>query len=547
MSDNNDEDTACVICGGTNSTKKNQIVFCDGGADCNIAVHQKCYGIDVIPDADWLCQRCQDRISVTQTKVICCPKSSSPNGGAFKRTDVPNQYIHVECAIWNKDIDHTKEPFHINTALVGAQKCHICNNTKGLCPQCQYGPGCTNYIHITCAIEQRTFNPRDKDVLVLCGDHLSAPAMSRSPSIGSSSSAVPATRGKRRRVRRVETDDEATDEEEEGDEEEEAEEEEEEDEDEDEEQVTDSDVSMGTTESAKAKSKSKEKEPVKAGVKRPRGRPRKESATSTLKATASNGTKARARPRDDDDDNDDNDSGSDDADLGSRMGDRRAPGVTALASSSTSAIRGKTIPTGAATTAQSSNKLKAMLASKRARKDSGGWQPNAVGPSPAAVGASSSVAPLVLSKSLPAKPPVTASSGASLSQVLPNVAGASVQVASPGAPTLQLQQQPLNTIIAAPLKRPSLAPAPSMVARANMSPNATPLSPGNAAGAGANVPTSTGFKRAGGGMGIGGGAGSGSGASGGPAAALDLDTVSYAVSSNVLFVLSVFIYIIYIT
>lgn len=33
------------------------MVFCDL---CNICVHQACYGIQEIPDGDWLCRPCKE-------------------------------------------------------------------------------------------------------------------------------------------------------------------------------------------------------------------------------------------------------------------------------------------------------------------------------------------------------------------------------------------------------------------------------------------------------------------------------------------------------
>jgi len=41
-----DEDEKCCVCGTPDSIDTNMIIFCDG---CNIAVHQWCYGVPVIP------------------------------------------------------------------------------------------------------------------------------------------------------------------------------------------------------------------------------------------------------------------------------------------------------------------------------------------------------------------------------------------------------------------------------------------------------------------------------------------------------------------
>lgn len=40
----------CAVCGEGHSEDGNQIVFCD---QCDLAVHQGCYGVDLIPDKEW--------------------------------------------------------------------------------------------------------------------------------------------------------------------------------------------------------------------------------------------------------------------------------------------------------------------------------------------------------------------------------------------------------------------------------------------------------------------------------------------------------------
>jgi hypothetical protein len=66
-SDESDE-TVCIICNNGYSTKKNQIVLCDGKG-CDIPVHQKCYGINVIPPGkeSWFCDRCADHVKINKT------------------------------------------------------------------------------------------------------------------------------------------------------------------------------------------------------------------------------------------------------------------------------------------------------------------------------------------------------------------------------------------------------------------------------------------------------------------------------------------------
>lgn len=51
-----DDDIKCVICGGANSEPPNEIVLCD---NCDLAAHQACYDVPVIPEGDWLCRDCR--------------------------------------------------------------------------------------------------------------------------------------------------------------------------------------------------------------------------------------------------------------------------------------------------------------------------------------------------------------------------------------------------------------------------------------------------------------------------------------------------------
>ena len=45
----------CAICGDGTSSQDNPVVFCER---CNVPVHKLCYGIDRVPDGEWLCWPC---------------------------------------------------------------------------------------------------------------------------------------------------------------------------------------------------------------------------------------------------------------------------------------------------------------------------------------------------------------------------------------------------------------------------------------------------------------------------------------------------------
>lgn len=46
----------CAVCGSGESEEGNQVVFCER---CSVPVHQACYGIECVPEGDWLCWPCR--------------------------------------------------------------------------------------------------------------------------------------------------------------------------------------------------------------------------------------------------------------------------------------------------------------------------------------------------------------------------------------------------------------------------------------------------------------------------------------------------------
>lgn len=49
------DDEVCAVCNMPESKPPNEIIFCD---NCDMGVHQKCYGVARIPKGDWLCRNC---------------------------------------------------------------------------------------------------------------------------------------------------------------------------------------------------------------------------------------------------------------------------------------------------------------------------------------------------------------------------------------------------------------------------------------------------------------------------------------------------------
>ncbi|KAI0387734.1 origin recognition complex subunit 4 C-terminus-domain-containing protein [Hypomontagnella monticulosa] len=73
-----DDDEVCAICSKPDSEPPNEIIFCE---NCDMAVHQKCYNVPVIPEGDWICRNCsQDDVlpgaKATPKKQIRVSKTS---------------------------------------------------------------------------------------------------------------------------------------------------------------------------------------------------------------------------------------------------------------------------------------------------------------------------------------------------------------------------------------------------------------------------------------------------------------------------------------
>ena len=80
------DDVQCQICNNGDYEDEDLIVFC---GNCNVAVHQYCYGIESLPEGDWLCYNCELFGFYRGLAVNCilCPK----RGGPMKPTNVYRQ------------------------------------------------------------------------------------------------------------------------------------------------------------------------------------------------------------------------------------------------------------------------------------------------------------------------------------------------------------------------------------------------------------------------------------------------------------------------
>ena len=125
------------------------MVFCD---QCNICVHQACYGITTIPSGPWLCRTC-----VLGIKPPCelCPNK----GGAMKSTRTGSKWAHVSCALWIPEVSigcvEKMEPITKISSIPQSRwslLCVLCKERMGSCIQCSVKT-CKTAYHVTCAFK----------------------------------------------------------------------------------------------------------------------------------------------------------------------------------------------------------------------------------------------------------------------------------------------------------------------------------------------------------------------------------------------------------
>lgn len=153
----------CCVCADDNGWTDNPLIYCDG-PNCDVAVHQGCYGIQDVPEEDWYCAKCAKAVTMPPGSInedtFCC--SLCPfNYGALKKTD-QDGWAHVICALYIPEVRfgnvHSMEPVILSDIPVEKfQKiCYICNEErpndakKGACMSCNKST-CKRSFHVTCA------------------------------------------------------------------------------------------------------------------------------------------------------------------------------------------------------------------------------------------------------------------------------------------------------------------------------------------------------------------------------------------------------------
>ncbi|XP_028967944.1 protein Jade-3 [Galendromus occidentalis] len=145
-----DEDTQCDVCLSPESEEGNEMVFCD---QCDLCVHQACYGIVSVPAGSWLCVPCARGYNI-KPECALCPTL----GGALKPDADLDLWAHVACALWvpevtigDPELMQPLQNLHRLPAWRRKLKCTICRKDFiGVCIQCCV-KGCDIAYHVTCA------------------------------------------------------------------------------------------------------------------------------------------------------------------------------------------------------------------------------------------------------------------------------------------------------------------------------------------------------------------------------------------------------------
>lgn len=86
-----EDDEVCQLCSKPDSEPPNEIIFCDS---CDMAVHQECYGVPVIPNGDWLCRDCSQDTHPPAPETREAAQTTTATGAAEEIPDIANFEEH---------------------------------------------------------------------------------------------------------------------------------------------------------------------------------------------------------------------------------------------------------------------------------------------------------------------------------------------------------------------------------------------------------------------------------------------------------------------
>ncbi|KAK0715775.1 origin recognition complex subunit 4 C-terminus-domain-containing protein [Lasiosphaeris hirsuta] len=89
--DEDEDDEVCAICSKPDSKRGNEIVFCD---NCDLAYHQKCTDLPVVPEGDWICRNCSQE-EVTLLAAGVGQEKVATVGARDETPSIPNFEQHL--------------------------------------------------------------------------------------------------------------------------------------------------------------------------------------------------------------------------------------------------------------------------------------------------------------------------------------------------------------------------------------------------------------------------------------------------------------------
>lgn len=151
--DPEDGEELCHVCNSGDSDESNQIIFCDF---CNVAVHQDCYGVRIVPEGQWLCSWCSwEALKKAESNTYDCVLCPSKWGALKPVAEVDSnetvgrtgtRFAHLFCSQWVPETFignmEVMEPIR-NIEGVRDERwrllCSICKEKHGACIQCSHG------------------------------------------------------------------------------------------------------------------------------------------------------------------------------------------------------------------------------------------------------------------------------------------------------------------------------------------------------------------------------------------------------------------------
>jgi len=87
-----EEEEVCAVCNKPDSAPPNEIILCDG---CDLAVHQVCYNVPIIPEGDWLCLNCSQANAIDSQDLSSKGKLAPTVRIEDQAPDIPNFEQHL--------------------------------------------------------------------------------------------------------------------------------------------------------------------------------------------------------------------------------------------------------------------------------------------------------------------------------------------------------------------------------------------------------------------------------------------------------------------